>query len=209
MGVTGLVVAALVLMAAMAGLVPLLTGVWPGGLTGYFAALALYWVFFCVPVGLAVLGREGLARKLTLRVWGAWWLPVLILAQPLGLFLFYALPEGLLGVPTSALLLGLAFALVNAPLEEIAWRGAYLEASRGNVLVQQLGVVLFALWHVPLTLAVGVTFGVGPVALVASSFALGALWAVAAWWTRAIGWPVVGHVLTNAAVFPLLIAGNM
>ena len=42
-----------------------------------------------------------------------------------------------------ALALGALAAAVNAPLEEFAWRGAYLSVAPRNPLVQGLGVWIF------------------------------------------------------------------
>jgi len=104
--------------------------------------------------------------------------------------------------------LGALAALVNAPLEEIARRGAYLAVGRWNVFAQLFGVFLFAMLHVPLMSATGVTFGASAVAIVGSTYGLGFIWALAAYRTGAIGWPVVGHLAVNLVALPSLIAAN-
>lgn len=182
-----------------------LTAYWPGGILGYFAVLALYWAFYCIPVGLAA-WREGGARA-TLAVGPHVWVPLLIVLQVAGLAAYF-LFEGLAEVPWQWFAVGLVLALINAPLEELAWRGAYVSVAPKNPFVQTVGVWLFALWHVPLVFAAGVTFGASGFAIVAGSFALGSVWALAAFWTRSIGWPVLGHIGANALAFPPLLAAN-
>lgn len=202
-----LVIAAIALTAVMFAAVPLLTGVWPGGIHGYFAALGLYWVLFCVPVVATTIRREDLARLLSLRLRGAVWVPVVLLGQ-VAVFAVYALFEGFLSLPATAIALGLAFALVNGPLEEFAWRGAYHTASPANAFTQGAGVWLFALWHIPLMLSFGVEFSLNPVLIVGSTLMLGTLWAMATYGTRSIAWPILAHILNNAIALPGLIAHN-
>ncbi len=192
------------LIAAAFAVVPLATALWPGGLAGYCLVLALYWVLFCVPVAYASGAfRLGLSFKLN----GAIWVPVVILLQALG-YAVYGLTQGLASLPVEALALGALAAFVNAPLEEFAWRGAYLAVARRNPLVQAVGVWIFALWHVPLMLASGVSFGENAVSVVAGTFVLGSLWAIGSYWTGTIGWAVVGHIIVNMVAFPALIAAN-
>ena len=199
-----LILTGLGLVAAAFVVVPVLTAWWPGGFHGYVAVLAVYWVVFCIPV--AVLSgafRLGISFKVGRAVW----VPVLVLLQALS-YALYGLMQGWAGLPWEALALGALAAFVNAPLEEFAWRGAYLATARRNPLVQTVGVWLFALWHVPLMLASGVTFGENAVTLLMGVFVLGSVWGIATYWAGTIGWPIVGHIIVNMVAFPALIAAN-
>ena len=200
-----LILAGAGLIAAAFVTVPVLTAIWPGGLAGYLTVLALYWVLFCVPVGLL---SGAFARGMSLRVGRAVWVPVVVLVQALS-YVAYGLTKGHADVPLELLALGALLAFINAPLEEFAWRGAYLSVARRNPLIQAVGVWLFALWHIPLMLAAGVTFGESAVTVVFGTAVLGTVWAVAAFWTGAVGWPIVGHVIVNMVAMPGLLAANM
>lgn len=202
-----LITAGVMLIGAMTVIVPLVTAERPG-LPGYIAVLGVYWLVYCLPVGFFLLGGESMKDLLSFRLRGAIWVPVVVLAQPVG-YALYSLPQELFAVPISTIAAAVAIAAVNGPLEEIAWRGAYLKASGGNVVVQAVGVWIFAFWHAPLLLASGMDFGTFAAAkLLGGSFLLGSLWAFVTWRTGAIGWPIVGHVLTNVIAFSLLIHAN-
>ncbi|RAI03719.1 hypothetical protein DLJ53_04350 [Acuticoccus sediminis] len=181
-----------------------LTGWWPGGLEGYLAVLALYWLFYCIPVGLASGAfRLGISFKVKRAVWA----PVLVLVQALS-FVAYGLAKGFAEIPLETMAIGALLAFINAPLEEFAWRGAYLSVARRNPLIQAVGVWLFALWHVPMMMATGITFSESAASVVFGTFMFGSVWALAAFWTGGIGWGIVGHVIVNMVAFPALIAGN-
>ncbi|MEM8663506.1 MAG: CPBP family glutamic-type intramembrane protease [Pseudomonadota bacterium] len=188
-------------------LVPFLTGHAPGGLAGYFTALAIYWAFFCVPVAVMTQGVSGIRARLSLKLGGAVWVPIAVLV-PAAVYLVYALTQGFAGLPAMAFALGIGAALINAPLEEMAWRGAYLAAGRWNVLVQGIGVWLFAFWHWPLTQAENIVFGASAPQVLASTFILGAIWAAAAFATNSVAWPIIGHLAFNMIALPSLIAAN-
>ncbi|WP_420394396.1 type II CAAX prenyl endopeptidase Rce1 family protein [Acuticoccus sp.] len=202
-----LILAGVVLIGGMTIIVPLLTGWWPGDLAGYFTVLGIYWFGWCLPVAIAAHRRAGWST-LTLKLRGALWVPAAVLAFP-AFVAVYAFATGRLDTTPAILGAGFAAALVNAPLEEVAWRGSYLALGPSNPAFQTVGVWLFALWHAPLTLAVGVEFGLTAVSLVTVTFMLGAFWAFVAWRTRGVGWPIVGHVALNAVAFPVLISANV
>ena len=204
MSAVRLILAAFALTGAMLLIVPLATAWWPGGLTGYFAALTLYWTLFCIPVALATRAASG-RRSLSLR--GALWVPVVVLGQ-VALLGIYAAANGFFALPAAAYGLGVVAALVNAPLEELAWRGAYFAVAPLNPLIQAAGVWLFTLWHLPLMLASGVDFGAEPFTIMTAVFTLGCAWAIITWRTRSLAWPILGHTLTNMIAFPALIAAN-
>ena len=203
-GAGRLMLAGLALPVVVAALVPLFTAWWPGGLRGYFVVLGLYWALYCVPVAI---WSGAFARGLSFKLNGAVWVPVVVLAQAVS-FVVYGLLNGLAEVPLMALALGALAAAVNAPLEEFAWRGAYLSVAPRNPLVQGLGVWIFGLWHVPLMLASGVVFSEDRLVIILGALMLGMLWGTTTFWSRTIGWPVVGHFITNVVAFAGLIAAN-
>ncbi len=197
---TLLVAHALALIAILFWLVPYLTGTY--GTNGYLFTFVFYWLAFCVPVTLIhVLPNRGprlFSEKLERR---DWFVPLLVLAQVL-LIAVAALAPATEMLTTQGAMLALVFAVINGPLEEIAWRGGFMTrfADRPR-LGFWLGWLLFSAWHIPLSLSQGVLFDGGSVGLVASAAVLGLFWNWIAWRTGSVFWVALAHALTNLAAF--------
>lgn len=198
-----LVAHALALIAILLMLVPYLTSTF--GTNGYLATFAFYWLAFCVPViAIHVLPHRSpglFSEKLARR---DWFVPLLLLAQ-VALIAVVAVAPNTSLLTTSGFLLAAVFAVINGPLEEIAWRGGFITRFAGRPrLGFWLGWLLFSAWHIPLTLSHGVTFDGGGVGLVASAAVLGLLWNWIAWRTGSVFWVGLAHGLTNVAAFWVL-----
>lgn len=202
-----LLFASVALCAVLLVLVPLVLSRFPA-FWAYHLTLVLYWLGFCLPVA----RRYG---GLNPRLWGlgqhgraAVIVPLLLAAQCAAVFagaLVPALPQ----LATGGLGLAILVALLNGPLEEAVWRGAYISTfSDRPLLGYGLGSALFALWHVPLALVAGVTFPGGPLALVGGATGLGLFWGAIAWRTGRIGWVAIAHSVTNIFAFAGLNAIN-
>lgn len=203
-----LVLHAVLLIVLMFAAVPLLTG-WLGGPRGWLASMALYWCAFCIPVIWVVLGPRGLRRLWTFRLGaGERWVPLVLLAQ---VAMVAAGSLTMLDGPplAAAVALAVLVALVNAPLEEAAWRGGFLHAFGANRMRGfWLGLALFAAWHVPLGMAQGIVNPGGTAALVGGAAFLGLVWSVVAWRTGSIAWVTVAHFATNIFAFTALFSSN-
>jgi len=203
-----LVLHALLLIAALVWLVPVLTGAL-GGPRGYLLSLGLYWLGFCLPVSFFhVRGRRGPLLFSERLAWRDWWIPGLLLLQVGAVGLGAVVPHTSLLTTHGAMLAALV-ALINGTLEEIAWRGGFLTrfADRPR-LGFILGWVLFTAWHAPLALSQGIVFDGGWVALVGGAAGLGLLWSAIAWRTGSIFWVSIAHVLTNFLAFWVLFDAN-
>ncbi|MEM7694629.1 MAG: CPBP family intramembrane glutamic endopeptidase [Pseudomonadota bacterium] len=175
----------------------------PGGLTGHLTVLALYWAFFCVPLAVFGVGPSRLRAMVSLRLDDAWFVPWLVMAPAALLLVAGITLEGLASLPFHAYVFGVGIALINAPLEEIAWRGAFLAAGRWRVTLQFAGLILFTAWHIPLALSD--TSPIEPwVLFVVSSYALGLIYAIATYRTGRVGWPILGHFAMNCVTLPIL-----
>lgn len=196
-----LVLHALVLIAAMAYLVPVLTGTL-GGPPGYLLSLGLYWLGFCLPVTVLHVGnRRGPRLYSESLAWRDWWIPGLLLLQVGVVGLVAVVPNTSL-LTTHAAMLAALVAVINGPLEEIAWRGGFLTRFAGQRrLGFTLGWVLFTAWHAPLALSHGIVFDGGWLALVGGAAALGLLWNWVAWRTGSVFWIGIAHTLTNFLTF--------
>lgn len=202
-----LLIASIALCAVLLVLVPLVLSRLPA-FWGYHLTLALYWVGFCLPVARRYGGLRPQLWGLDLRGRAAIIVPLLLAVQCAAVFagaLVPALPQ----LAAGELGLAVLIALINGPLEEAAWRGAYVSTfSDRPLLGYGLSSALFALWHVPLALVAGVTFPGGPLALVGGAAGLGLLWGAIAWRTGRIGWVAIAHSITNIFAFSGLNAVN-
>jgi membrane protease YdiL (CAAX protease family) len=200
-GQLALVLHALVLIAALLVIVPALTQAL-GGPLGYLLSLAIYWLGFCLPVIMLHTWKRHDGRLFSERLaWRDWWIPLLLLAQ-VGLIGVAAFFSNTTHLTTRGAMLAAAIAIINGPLEEMAWRGGFMVrfADRRR-LGFWLGWVLFTAWHVPLALSQGIVFDGGWINLVGGAAALGLLWSWIAWRTGSVFWVCIAHVLTNVLTF--------
>jgi membrane protease YdiL (CAAX protease family) len=204
---TALVLHAALLVGALFFIVPALTGWDPRA--GYLLSLTLYWLCFCLPViGLYALpGDDG--RLFTEKLpWRDWWLLPALVAQVGVVAILVFVPNTAL-LTTLGMWLALLFALINGPLEEIAWRGGFINAFRDRPrLGFWLGWGMFVAFHVPLTLSIGVVFEGGGWTLLAGAAGLGLFWNWIAWRTGSVFYTSLAHGLTNVFLFWILFERN-
>lgn len=203
-----LVLHALVLISALAYLVPVLTHAL-GGPTGYLLSLLTYWLGFCLPViALHVRGRRSPRLFSERLAWRDWFVPGLLLLQ-LGVIGLVAVMPHTSILTTHGAMLAALVGVINGPLEEIAWRGGFMTrfANRPR-LGFWLGWLLFTLWHVPLALSHGIVFEGGWMALLGGAAALGLFWNWIAWRTGSVFWTSIAHALTNIMAFWVLFNAN-
>ncbi|KKB07712.1 CPBP family intramembrane glutamic endopeptidase [Devosia chinhatensis] len=202
-----LVAHAALLIGALLWLVPALTSWDPRA--GYLFALTFYWLFFCLPVigWHALPANEGglFSEKLP---WRDWWLVPLLLAQ-VGIVAVIAFAPNTNFLTSGGMWLAILLAVINGPLEEMAWRGGFIGTFRNRPrLGFWLGWVLFTAWHVPLALSVGVTFEGDWPALLGGAAVLGLFWNWIAWRTGSVFYVSMAHALTNIFAFWLLLDRN-
>lgn len=203
-----LVLHAVVLIVALAAVVPGLTQSL-GGPIGYLASLTIYWLGFCLPVIAIHVWRQRGPRLFSEKLaWRDWWVPGLLVLQVGVVGLAAVVPNTSL-LTTHGAMLAAVVALINAPLEETAWRGGFMtEFADRPRLGFWFGWLLFTAWHLPLALSQGIVFDGGWLALVGGAAALGLLWSWIAWRTGSVFWVTIAHVLTNALAFWVLFDGN-
>lgn len=180
-----------------------------GGPTGYLLSLGLYWLGFCVPVILLhVRSRHAPDLFSEKLAWRNWWVPPLLLIQVIAVGAVFAVPQTSLLTTQGAMLAALV-AIINGPLEEIAWRGGFLTrfADRRR-LGFGLNWVLFSAWHIPLSMSHGIVVEGGWFTLVGGATALGLLWSWIAWRTGSVFWVAIAHALTNVLTFWVLFNSN-
>lgn len=197
-----LLLSAVLLSVFMMAAVPFITHEL-GPFFGYLCIFALYWVCFCIPVA-ALFGAGETRVSLSLCVKPIW-IPAVAIALPIGVFVG-ADTLSSAEAEISIVMLAVVCALINGPLEELAWRRTFRANSGGRVSFELVGLFLFTLWHVPLYFSNGVSFDHGAVGLIGGALMLGSIWAVLTRTSNSIGWPIVSHTLVNTAGFiPLFV----
>jgi membrane protease YdiL (CAAX protease family) len=203
-----LVLHALVLIVAMVLVVPELTGAL-GGPRGYLACLAIYWLGFCLPViFFHVRGRRGPRLYSEKLAWRDWWVPGFLLLQ-VGFVALLALVPNTSILTTHAAMLAALVGIVNAPLEEAAWRGGFMtrfaESPKPGFW---LGWMLYTAWHLPLLLSQGLVFAGGWPMLIGGAALLGLFWSWIAWRTGSIFFVSMAHALTGTIILWVLFDHN-
>ncbi len=192
-----LALAGLGLTLVMSAVVPIATRAL-GPLAGYMTVMVLYWVGFCVPV--AVVFGDGPYRVRVALDRSPTWIAATAIALPTLVFIAANSAHSAAAEP-GMVALALLTAVINGPLEELAWRRTFRANSGDELAYEVLGLSLFTVWHVPLFFSDGVVFAYGFAGLVGGSLALGAVWMVMTRRSDSVGWPIVSHALVNAAAF--------
>jgi membrane protease YdiL (CAAX protease family) len=171
---------------------------------GYFLGFLFKWVFWCLLIPLWLVGSDGLRRMFRAThppVWRPTWLGWLLLALPLIVAYGYAFPRALPHATVSIVLTSVVIALVNGTLEEVLWRGTYVQMFPGQAIWAWLYPSLgFALWHIaPQSVTGGAATPGGTAAFVVVAGVFGLCWGRVAFRTGSIRWTVVSHVLLDFA----------
>lgn len=170
-----------------------------GPTAGYLCGFVFYWLVWCAAVPTVVLGWQGVRALFQPSAAGLGrpaWLGALAVAVPLVLGYGYAFPRALIGATPASVLLSAAIAIVNAPLEELLWRGAYVTVFRqARVLSYVYPNICFGLWHlVPLSVVPNRAPG-GKASFVLASCIVGFLWGWIALDTRSVRVTSTAHAL--------------
>ncbi len=164
--------------------------------TAYNAGFAIYWVVWCLGVPVWVLGPRPAVRAL-----GAGRRPstaeIAALALPVaGAVSTELLPNRHL-VNRRVLAVMIASAALNAPAEELLWRGMFMAAFPGD---PARGVAWplagFSLWHLAPQIVLPSRHG--RVGFVLGAAVVGTASSIVAWRTRGLRWVLPAHIATDA-----------
>ena len=173
--------------------------------TGILLALPVYWLVFCLPV-IAVHIWPQRGDIFTERLaWRNWWVPILLLVQVLAIAALLFVPHTAM-LTTNAAMLAAIIGLINAPLEETAWRGGFLRVfADKRRLGFWLAWILSSAIHLPLLLGAGLTFGVAWPVLVGVAALLGLFWGWLVWRTGSVFWTSMAHGFTDILALWILL----
>jgi membrane protease YdiL (CAAX protease family) len=191
----GLVVSMWVVFQVMGG--------WLGPRPGFIAAFLVYWLAWGLAVPLWLVGRDGVAglfrpvrpMKPVPRT-----LLAALLAAPAVFGFLFVFPSLFPDSEVNIIVLFAIYAIVNGVLEEIFWRGMFVQAFPGDVL---RGIVYpaltFGVWHLVALSLSGMFPPVAPLAAFAAATILGLVYGWAARFSGSIRWVATSHALLNLA----------
>lgn len=199
-----LIVCASAIVVGMLIVVPLVTSAL-SPLTGYLCVFAIYWTCCCIP--LAAKFRDGNTNvSLGLRN-SPIWVPIIAIILPIAVS-FGAGTFEMLDAQINLIALAVLCALINGPLEELAWRRTFRANSEGSMVFEMVGLGLFTLWHVALYQSQGIAFDHGALGLIGGAFGLALVWTFLTRTNNSVGWPMLSHALVNTAGFIPLFVTN-
>ena len=166
---------------------------------GYLAGFLFYWIVWGLLLPWWLVGRAGLAAMFRVppEPFGEpAWIGVAFLLFPLALGYGYAFPKAVRQVSFQVILFSALIAIVNGTLEEVLWRGTYLQVFPNSWF---LGLVYpafgFAVWHfAPQSIHPNRAPG-GNLSLVLIAWMIALLWGYVAKVSGSILLPVISHIL--------------
>lgn len=202
----------LLLVGIMIVIVPVLTTVL-GKSIGYIIAFCIYWFAFCIPISLYVCGslreltaiytmRISILRKSRIAYYCLAFVPCL--ATLIVVFIRVVSQTTI-----QVLAISLVFALINALIEELFWRGVFNKMFDNKIFFAYIyPSILFGAWHIALYLARGINYQGGVASLVGGAVFMGFLWGWIAYKTKSIKEISLAHIIVNFFAFTGLIYEN-
>lgn len=158
----------------------------------WYAGFWLYWPIWCVLFPWWILGRQRLRRLFQHRRLGALGWSLLIFPPAMTFIGRFVMDYGQPDV--WAVVVQVVMSLANGTLEEVLWRGVYVELFPGNKLWGVAWPTLwFALWH----FAPGSVSQIDVWTLMAGAAVFGACWGWLALRTGSIRYSAISHILAG------------
>lgn len=202
----------LFLCGIMICIVPLFTTIL-GKTIGYIAAFGVYWFVFCIPISIYVTG--GVKELKTIYSMKSEMPKVIRICHyflafiPCIAIFFVVFIKVVPQTTIKVLSISLFFALINAPIEELFWRGVYNRIFDNKIFFGYLyPAIFFGIWHIGLYLVKGIEYQGGFISLVGGAAFMGWLWGWIAYKTKSIKITSVAHIVVNFFAFTALIYEN-
>jgi len=174
----------------------------------YFIGFVIYWVGWCIAFPWLFLGTTGMLQLFqpgSSPLGSNPLITIALLAAPPLAVALTALPRNMRHASVGIVILSLLLALVNAPAEEMLWRGLYTTIFPGNFILGAIyPAVWFAIWHVAPQTVKRSSYPGGVAAFVFASLLMGLIWSWVAYTTGNIALPTISHVLMDFLGFGAL-----
>ena len=198
---TTLIAAPVLLLVSMTAAFVALTALF-GPRTGFWLAMAVYYLGWCIAFPLWAVGADELRASLGEGRWRAFrpaWLGWILLAIPIVIAVAVGASEVWPHAALAVVAWTLPVALVNGTLEEVLWRGTYARAFPTSLVLGYLWPASgFGFWHLaPIAADIG-AYGASDVAVfIGGGVLFGLCWGWVAYRTGSIRPTVVSHILVN------------
>lgn len=180
----------------------------------YIWTSLVYWGVFCIPLSVYFLGGRKGVKSIYKK-------PSLPMRTPKkSLFIMFAhmpclgtlfavfIPK-ITVISIQVLGIALLYALINGTIEELFWRGVFLNTFPDNSLKGYiLPALFFSLWHIALYVLKDMNYQGGFAALVGGAAFMGILWGFIAYKTKSIRVVTIAHIITNFFAFSGMIYDN-
>ena len=174
----------------------------------------IYWVIFCIPSIIFIINgkKQDFVKMYTSKTTmskGKLSIYNLIAFLPvLPVCIIAFIPVIKAGAIVS-IIIAFFYAVLNGFIEELFWRGLFNKAFDDNIIFAFIyPVIMFAGWHIALTLVKGMTYTGGNISLLAGASFMGVLWGFVAYKTKSVRYTTVAHIITNFFAFSGLIYEN-
>ncbi|USG67598.1 CPBP family intramembrane metalloprotease [Brevibacillus ruminantium] len=174
-----------------------------GDTLGYLLGYIVYWLVWCIPVTLLFIGPpSSILWRFPADVSYKQWIATALVALPaiatcMAVFLPYAPLAG-----RNVILLALLFAIVNAPLEEMLWRGVFPSLFPHNLWLGFLYPTFwFGSWHLAPALVKDSGMDGGILAFVGGAVFMGLVWGWFSYRYKSILPSTLAHLLSNFFAF--------
>jgi len=167
----------------------------------HLLGMATYWGLLLAICAIS-LGKTGLLRTLkAAQPGGMLW--VLLVLPVILAFYFGPFRQRIAVVTPLVVTLSFILAAINASLEEMFWRGVYIDRFTDFWKGCVYPAVGFAVWHfAPQSI---LPYSHGRVAFVGSALFLGLCWGIVAFRTKSVRWTVLSHLLVDFSGFGALV----
>ena len=173
-----------------------------GNIWGHLLGFSIYWIIWCLVFPIALIGLNPI-KKLFVQGRRLFtkkniFFIILAFAFPLTV-LFYIFIPNVSSTPLLAIFAGTLQGMTHGPLEELLWRGLYINLFPKNFFLAFIYPTLFfTLWHIP----PAILFRPNPmqvpggyIGVLSGALVFGICYGLIAWRTKSIKWPAILHAI--------------
>jgi membrane protease YdiL (CAAX protease family) len=176
----------------------------------FIGAMCIYWIFVGTSILLVINGRlRSLSSVFQAKLTNTNLLIKILPFLPAFGVLFISFLPNVIHISAFNFILIVLVSLVNGFIEEVYWRGLYLQKFADNFLIGfVVSSILFGAWHISLWYLDGITYHDGFLSLIGGALAMGFLWSYVSRKLKSIRLCIYAHILVNILAFTGLFVEN-